>query len=293
LPRWLGWAGLALGPILIVLCGLSLLLGGRTVAFAGFVADGAWIGLAGLALLMPAGAGRAAGLAWLVFFTVSVAAGVSGLALLAFPGSTAGYFSWPLAPDPAATIGACYLVASTVYGLALRRGGPAARWGEARWLLIGVLALSVPIFVATLTHLEVFPFARWQAWAWVLLFGLFPVAALTALWWGRDRGSGEPAAFALIQGGYRLAGLVRAARWPAVAYAALVLALAAVLLLWPRLARDWPIGGPVFRTMVLGAWFALAGVCAIWTAVRPAVETRVAVLALWLFPVAWLVAPLR
>jgi hypothetical protein len=43
----------------------------------------------------------------------------------------------------------------------------------------------------------------------------------------------------------------------------------------------------------MGAWVALAGLCAIWTAIRPAVETRVAMVALWLFPVAWLVAPLR
>jgi hypothetical protein len=55
-----------------------------------------------------------------------------------------------------------------------------------------VLALSVPIFVGTLTRLEVFPLGRWQAWRGS--FGAFPVAGLTAIWCGGpETWDGEPA----------------------------------------------------------------------------------------------------
>ena len=109
--------------------------------------------------------------------TVAVAAGTSGLALLAFPGSTAGFFSWHLAPAPLASlIGAFYVASAVVYGRAAT-----APWPELRVMVAGIVPLSVPILVATLAHLEVFDFGRLAVWVWVILFAAFPVVATAVL----------------------------------------------------------------------------------------------------------------
>jgi hypothetical protein len=113
--------------------------------------------------------------------TVAVAAGLSGVALLAFPGSTAEYFSWGLAPAPlAALLGAFYVASSLVYARAA-----VAPWCDLRVMVVGIVALTVPIFTSTLAHLDVFDFGRLQAWAWVVLFAGFLVAACVVLLGGR------------------------------------------------------------------------------------------------------------
>ncbi|MEV4508908.1 DUF4386 family protein [Dactylosporangium sp. NPDC049525] len=280
LPRWLAACLLATGAWLVPVSAAALLSPGPlldALAFAGFVADAVCVGVLATWLLLPR-AGFAPTLAWLVFFVVSLAAGVSGAALLAFPGSTRTFFSWPLGPPPlAATIGACYVVAAAVYGLALRAGGPARRWAEARGLLGGVGALSVPIFVVTLHHLEAFDFAAWQAWAWVILFGLFPAAAAAAVWAGR-----RP---------YRRSSH-NAVGWAPLVYGLLLAAAAMVLLAAPSVAAGLPVAAGPFGARVLAGWCALAAFLALRVATRPATETRPAAVALPLFPVAWLLAPL-
>ncbi|MET7398821.1 hypothetical protein ABZS66_35565 [Dactylosporangium sp. NPDC005572] len=283
LPRRLTSAAALVGAVLVPAGLLALLAGDPrldALAFAGFVADAVWIGLAALWLLLPRPATWPQTVAWIVFFVVSVAAGVSGAALLAFPAGTRSFFAWPLGPPPlAATIGGCYLVATLLYGLALRAGGPARRWPEARGLLAGVVALSAPIFVVTLHHLEAFDFRVWQAWAWVVLFAVFPVAALVALRWGRP--------------GPAPAGPFRMYRVAAAAYSALLAAAAGTLLAAPAVAARLPVAAGPFGARVLAGWFVLAAVLAAWVALRPPVETRLAALALPLFALVWLIAPLR
>lgn len=73
----------------------------------------------------------------LFFAIVVVAAGASGVSLLAWPGSTDRYFSWTLNPPAAAAlIGGFYLASAVVFGWALTRP-----WREAKALLVGVLGL--------------------------------------------------------------------------------------------------------------------------------------------------------
>ena len=143
------------------------------LAFAGFVADAVWVAVVGWYLLV--GRSRAA-YPITLFGIVAIAAGVSGVALVAFPGYTGVFFSWGLAPATVATlVGGCYLAAALTYGFGLRL--PLAHAG----LLVGILTLSVPVFVVTMRHLDAFDFARWQAWAWVVLFAAFPFAAALGL----------------------------------------------------------------------------------------------------------------
>jgi hypothetical protein len=108
---------------------------------------------------------------------VVVAAGTTGIVLLAAPGSTDRYFSWTLRPaSAAALVGGFYLASAAAFGWALT-----LRWSEVRSLVVGVLGLTVPTLVLTSVHDEVFDFGRWQAIAWVLLFVAAPGSALALL----------------------------------------------------------------------------------------------------------------
>ena len=118
-----------------------------------------------------------------------VAAGASGVALLAWPGSTDRYFSWTLRPPAAAAlIGGFYLASAFAFGWGL--GLPRR---QARALLLGVLGLAGPTLVLTVVHDEVFDFGRWQALAWVALFVTAPVSASLLLVRRRGFGDGGPA----------------------------------------------------------------------------------------------------
>jgi hypothetical protein len=127
-------------------------------------------------------------------------------------------------------------------------------------LLVGIAALSVPIFVATMNHLSLFRFERWQAWAWVLLFGIFPLAAGLALWWGR-RVPVEP-----------ISDLGTWARlMPAVYLGYAVVAATGAVVLWasPEWAARWvPVSE--FGGRVLGGWLWLAAAMAGPAGVSPA-----------------------
>ncbi len=118
----------------------------------------------------------------IAFFGIVVAiAGVSGVALLSFPGSTDRYFSWTLRPTgAAAAIGGLYLASAVIFGWALRRTRD-----EIRSLAVGVLGLAVPTLVFTIVHHDVFDFGRWQAVGWWVLFATAVVAVLCELRTGR------------------------------------------------------------------------------------------------------------
>ena len=73
-----------------------------SLAFTGFVADAIWVAVVGWYLLL--GRSRAA-YPITLFGIVAIAAGVSGVALVAFPAHTDLFFSWGLAPPTVAALG--------------------------------------------------------------------------------------------------------------------------------------------------------------------------------------------
>ena len=283
LPAWLSWAALPIGVWTLLASGAAF-TGSAVVgwlAFAGFVADAIWVGVAGVCLLLPAGPGGSHSdtLVSVIFLLVAVAAGVSGAVLLAAPDRTGSFFSWPLAPpELAAVIGGSYLVAAAGYGTALAGTGPRRR-RTGRIMLVGIVALSVPVFIVTVADLAVFDFGRWQAIAWVVLFGLFPVTAAGALWWGRG-----------VDPGARELALPRAALL--LAYA--VLAVAGAGLLWWRpgdVARWAPVSE--FGGRVLAGWLVLAAALAVLAVIEPVVDSGPGRVVVALQPVAWALAGLR
>lgn len=108
-----------------------------------------------------------------------------------------------------------------------------------RGLAAGTLALTIPILVVTFTHLEVFDFARWQAWAWVFLFIASPLSI-----WRRRLPPSQPrdryrtASFILGTGaGSRTGGAVpRCSHFPMVGSSARLerVAFCATSVGWPR-----------------------------------------------------------
>jgi hypothetical protein len=215
-----------------------------------------------------------------MFAAVVLAAAVSGIALMVFPGSTPQFFSWGLSPAPLATlIGAFYIASSFSFALALR-----ATWTEARAFAIGLLALSVPVFIVTVVHLDIFDFERLQGWLWVILFGAFPLATAWVLIAQRS----EP----IEADGPALGGASRAILG---ALALAYFAVASALFTSPPDASDWwPYALPPLGGRVLGGWFVLLGVLAAWAAARGVVrEVRLTLVALAAFAVAALVAGLR
>jgi hypothetical protein len=70
-----------------------------------------------------------------------------------------------------------------------------------------------------------------------------------------------------------------------------IVTVAAAALLWwtPAVSQELPVAGAAFGVRVLAAWFLLAGVLAL-AAAASNVPVRVA---MWLFPLAWAIGPLR
>ena len=166
------------------------------------------------------------------------------------------FFSWGLAPATvAALVGGCYLAAALTYGVGIRR--PAAHAG----LLIGILTLSVPIFVVTLRHLDAFDFARWQAWAWVVLFAAFPVAA----------------AIGLIIAFRRSTEIVSESRLPAWQRAVAGVIGAGLLTvagaLWWGGPGLLPVRASAFGAELLGCWAFFVATLAGWVVLRPGAES--------------------
>lgn len=200
---------------------------------------------------------------------MALAAGVTGVVLLISPADTAGYFSWDLEPAPlAALVGGSYVASLLVFGVALR-----ASWVEVRGLVIGTLALTLPILVSTFTHMGVFDFDRWQAWGWVVLFVASPLAFGTVIL--RMRGEAEGS------GG-----------WPApwatlVAGVLAVIFLAVAVLLWldpTRVAGTlFPFDLPALGGRVVGCWMSFLAFLAVWIATHTREESWIPALGLTAF----------
>ena len=249
---------------------LSGVLGG--LAFAAFAADAIWV--AGVGWYLVVGRSRAAYTVTL-FGIVAIAAAVSGVALIAFPAFTDVFFSWGLAPATvAALVGGSYLAAALAYGVGLRL--PATHTG----LLVGILTLSIPVFVVTLRHLDVFDFGRWQAWAWVVLFAAFPVAAAIGLVHAVRSMTGAASA--------------RLSTWRRILAAGIAVGLLGVAAgLWFGGSRWLPVPSGAFGAELLGCWSFFAASLAVGVALRPAVETAPQRLALPAFGAAGLLGLAR
>lgn len=188
---------------------------------------------------------------------VVVAAGASGVALLAFPGSTARYFSWELRPvEAAALIGGCYLASAVVFGVAL-----AAPLRQLQGLCVAVLGLAVPTLVLTLVHDEVFDWGRWQAVVWLALFVGAPVTMTALLVTLRERFRGRAL-------GGELAAWVR---WTLGGLAAALAVLAPLIWIAPTRAVLSAVSPVELRGLAgayLGAWCSFLALLCGWAAVR-------------------------
>jgi hypothetical protein len=209
---------------------------------------------------------------------VALAAGGTGLVLLAFPGSTPHYFSWGLSPPALASlIGGSYVASLFVFGLALTR-----EWNEVRGLVTGTLALTIPMVAVTFVHLDVFDFGRWQAWAWVLLFIGSPLSFGAVL---VRRGAGRSEGARLAAWACALAGLL-----------ALGFLTLAIALWWsPARVSTWfPFQLPPLGGGVLGCWSSFLAFLAGWAALRGRrEEARIPLLGLAAFMVGALVGAAR
>jgi hypothetical protein len=208
------------------------------------------------------------------FGAVVAAAGVSGVALLAFPSSTGDFFSWKLAPPPLASlIGGLYVASSVVFGMAL-----VLPWRQVRSLVAASFVLTAPTFVATMVHLEVFDLHRWQAWFWLLLFGGAPWFWAGLLLTNRLPGDARPPA----------------RRWATLSIVALVLAAGAVAV-WidpVGASRVLPFDFSSMGGRFVGSWLAFASAMAAWAGLRPS-EARLPLIALAAYPAGALAGGLR
>ncbi|MGX7826480.1 hypothetical protein ACTG9Q_15440 [Actinokineospora sp. 24-640] len=281
IPAWLARAG----PVVAVLLCLVAVTAAHTSAvgavfvFASFALSVLWIALVSTSVLLiplrPRGAWVC--VAGILFTLVVLAAGISGAALTAFPGATGAYFSWPLSPPPmAALIGAAYLTAAAAFAAALSGEESARRDEQARGLLVGIIALSVPICAATAAHLGAFDFTRWQSLAWVVLFTAFPAAAATALAQSRlpDPGSGKTGP-----------------RWPLTAYA-LIAGVVAVRL-WLGAVHPVPASVPPLGGKVLASWFVFAAALALWQAWFARFPAPAVAIVVGGLPLVWILAAFR
>jgi hypothetical protein len=237
-----------------------------------------------LAPLRRAAARAAAriGVPTLVFFSlVALAAGISAVLLLGWPGSSGRTFSWALRPEPAAAlIGGCYLVSTFVFGL-----GCARPWTEVRAICVAVYGLVLPTMVETFLHLHVFDFSRWQALLWVALFVAAP-PAITYVHWSQRATPIAP--------GAPLVGWTRAV----LIGSAAVFAVAAIALLVAptrdAISDHAPFALVGLTGSYLGAWCSFAAVLCGWTAWRNSrTEARLALPTLAAVAAGGVVAALR
>ena len=226
----------------------------------------------------PAASGTATAVTRWLLGGVAFAAGVVGVAMLAWPGSTGRFFSWQLAPPAlAAFVGACYVASALVFG----RAAASRSWPAQRGLCVAVLGLAAPTLIVTAVHRDVFDFERWQAVAWVALFAT-SVTSFGSLVLLRPA---EPAA------GPRLPA---PARVVLVATAFAYGTVAVVLWAAPRaVASHGPIAAGPMGLRFVGSWAAFLALCAVRAARHPAREaSELPVAALVAFPLAVLPAVL-
>lgn len=215
----------------------------------------------------------------IVFAVVAVVSTSAGITMIVSPEDTDSNFAWALGPPPLASLVAgLYLGAGVVFGW-----GATLRWPGPRGLLAGVLALTIPTFVFTLVHQDVFDFSRFFAVFWLFLFIAAPVAAAALLYALRDEG--PPG------GGARLPELLRAAL---AALALLYLIAAVALFADPVGVGDaMPFALPEMGGRFIGSFALALAVLAAWPVARGRDEARLPLFGLAVWPAGALIAALR
>ena len=212
---------------------------------------------------------------------VAVAAGIVGIAMLLWPGSTGRYFSWQLSPAPVASlVGAFYVASAIVFGWA----ASFRSWTVQHGLCTSVLGLAAPTLVVTAMHVEVFDFGRWQAIAWVFLFGASVTSfAMLVLVRGRPEPSADDGP-----------DLPNAARAALAVLAVVYGAVAVVLWVAPSaVSQHGPIVAGPLGLRFVGAWAAFLAMTARHAGVHGSrAASRLPIATLVAFPLAGLVATL-
>jgi hypothetical protein len=244
-----------------------------------FASQALWIFLTSMWITVANGLTALAFVRRCAFLLLVLAAGLTGIALIAVPGATTKFFAWGLGPEPlAAFAGGVYVGSAAAYALALPRS---AR--ESRPLVAGAVVLSVSVFIITLTHTDQFDFDRLQAIMWVILFGAFSVITLGLFllepWLDSRRAEPLPA-------------------WSRAVFSSIALAgCALALALWidpTGLAGPSPVDLPPLGGRFAGSWIALLALVCGWAAFRNRVdEAHVSALLLIAIPAGALVAGLR
>ena len=215
----------------------------------------------------------------IVFALVALVSTSAGVTMLSRPEDTDSNFAWALGPPPLASLVAgLYIGAGVVFGW-----GATLRWPGQRGVCVAVLALTVPTFIATLVHEEVFDFSRVFAVFWLFLFVAAPVAAGAYLFALRDEG--PPGGGAPLPDGLR-AGLTALALLYLIAAVALFVDPGGVGDVMPFALSD--MGG-----RFIGAFALALGVLAVWPALRGSAEAGLPLLGLVAFPAGALLAAVR
>ena len=194
-----------------------------------------------------------------ICLTVAVLSAVSGVLLVAIPGSTAGFFAWGLGPPPlAATCGGFFLGAAAAFAYFSRRVGVSGRG----LCLLGIV-FAIPTLGYTLINKSVFDFGRWQALLWLVVFialsVLFVVLPFAGAWRLRGVGPGLPTWARAILLVLTVAGIVGAVS------------------LWidPIGSAAWlPFAPPPLGGRFLGVWSMVVAFACLWAAIRPAREAE-------------------
>lgn len=215
----------------------------------------------------------------IVFAIVCVVSTSAGITMLSRPGDTDSNFAWTLTPEPlAGLVGGLYIGAGVFFGR-----GAVVRWPQQRGVLVGVLALTVPTFIFTLVHEEIFDFSRFFALFWLFLFFAAPTAATILLYLLRSAG--------VAGGGAALPSGLRA--WLA-GLAAVYLVAAIALFTDPGgVGERMPFELPDMGGRFLGSFALALGVLAAWPALRGQAEAALPLLGTVVFPLGALLAAIR
>jgi hypothetical protein len=215
----------------------------------------------------------------IVFAVVCVVSTSAGVTMLSRPGDTDSNFAWVLRPEPlAGLVGGLYIAAGVFFGW-----GAVVRWPQQRGVLVGVLALTVPTFIVTLVHEQVFDFSRFFALFWLFLFFAAPSAAAILLYLLRGNG--------VAGGGTALPQGLRT--WLG-ALAAVYLVAAIALFADPGgVGERMPFALPDMGGRFLGAFALALAVLAAWPALRGRAESSLPLLGTVAFPLGGLLAAVR
>lgn len=222
------------------------------------------------------GAERAVALVFAVVAVVSTSAGVT---MILSPEDTDSNFAWALGPPPLASLVAgLYLAAGVVFGW-----GATLRWPGQRGVCAAVLALTIPTFVFTLVHEEIFDFSRFFAVFWLFLFLAAPLAAALLLYALRD--AGTPGGGARLPERLRLGATVLA----------LIYLIAAVALFADPVGVGdaMPFALPEMGGRFIGSFALALAVLAAWPVARGRDEAFLPLLGLAVWPAGGVVAALR